>query len=197
MSSTETQIIDGLFNDTIIDSLNYLIKDDCFFGWKSQSSSKSKIYHSNYVVDPKEGIEHFYNKSLDGKYQYETLINSDTLIAEVTKYISTNFFNGTALSRVYGNIQHFGQESSIHRDYPKQYFETARTAVLYLNDIDIQAGGDVIIVTEEDEIEKAIRIKKGRLIIFNGCKLHGVRPLSKYFEDSRNALVFGVEVVNK
>lgn len=195
MNTTETQVIDGVFSDEVIDQLNYIVQKDCFFGWKSQANSVSKIYHSNYVIDPKEGIEHYYSDTLLGNYAYETLTNDNTLIAEVTKYISTTFFNGTDLSRVYGNIQHFGQETTIHRDYPEQYFDTARTAVLYLNGIDIQAGGDVVIMSEEDEIEKAIRIKKGRLIIFNGCKLHGVRPLSKYFEDSRNALVFGVEVV--
>ncbi|NBP40291.1 MAG: hypothetical protein EBV34_17995, partial [Betaproteobacteria bacterium] len=45
-----------------------------------------------------------------------------------------------------------------------------------------------------ERVEAAALVKPGRAISLNGCKRHAVRPISRYCNALRIALVFGAEV---
>ncbi|NCW85649.1 MAG: hypothetical protein EBV69_05905 [Oxalobacteraceae bacterium] len=93
------------------------------------------------------------------------------------------------------NVQSFGDESVFHRDFPTEFMGTARSVILYLVDQwEIDWGGDLVVLNETGEIEAAALVKPGRVVLLNGCKRHAVRPISRYCNALRIALVFGAEV---
>lgn len=192
---TATTIIDNVFSEEVLLELEEIIYNDCKYGWRANKMSSTAIFHSHYVTSPEDGISHYYSENLL-KFTYNDFLNSEQtqpLLKEIILHLKNNFFKANKLSRVYANIQFFGQETAIHRDYPIEYSESAKTLVLYLSDLNVDDGGDVVIFDDKDEIETAIRIKRGRAIVFNGTKKHGVRPMSKNVTNPRIALVLGTE----
>lgn len=186
------QIIDNLFDKNILESIRFFIMSNCEYGWKSTKTSNQQIFHKNFVLDK---VNTQYVTSNNQSLTWDNFIKEfdGSQICDLSKYISKNFFNGKKLTRIYANIQFSSQETDMHRDYDIKFFDTCKTVVLYLSELKSSDGGYTIIVNDNDEIVASIRPSFGRLLEFNGCMLHGVSPMSKYYNEPRVALVFGLE----
>jgi hypothetical protein len=190
------RVSDELLQVDMLHDIRNFVLDNCKFGWKSTKHSNQSVFHINFVLDKKDTnyITDSYS-NLTWDYFIKTYGNSH--ICELSKYISKEFFNGNKLTRVYANVQFTAQETDIHRDYDIKFFDTAKTVVLYLSDLEAHQGGSTIILNEDKEILHCVRPSFGRLVEFNGCMLHGVTPMSKYYNEPRIALVFGLENCNE
>lgn len=107
-----------------------------------------------------------------------------------------NFIGERSLLRVYINAYTFGTDGYAHKDdiwIPKNFGEDAlsETVIIYLNEKwDIDWAGETVIFDQDNEIEKSVLPKYGRVLAFDSSKLHAARPISRACTTLRSVLVF-------
>jgi Rps23 Pro-64 3,4-dihydroxylase Tpa1-like proline 4-hydroxylase len=191
------QIIDSVFHpDVASEFRTWLNGQSLLHGWKARPDTKGCFWHRNYVLPGK--YEHHYDtQAVSTELTFENLVKSNGPLAYAAQEISKHFFNDTPLTRVWVNVQSFGDESAIHRDFPVKFAETARTAVWYpVIEWHRDWGGDFITADDNDEITFCAAVKPNRLVLFNGTTPHAARPISRYAEQLRISVSFACEVVN-
>ncbi len=108
--------------------------------------------------------------------------------------VSDKIFNGHALTRVWINVQSFGDESAIHKDFPIEFRGDARSVVWYpVENWDADWGGDLCLFDDAGEITDCALVKPDRMVTFDGTTLHSARPISRYADGIRIAVAFGLE----
>lgn len=163
------------------------------YGWKASRKSPGKFWHRNYVL-PGMHKHHYDDEAVSSDLTFELLMTMNTPLSEVAKMVSDTFFNGKPLSRVWVNVQAFGDEGAIHTDFPIEYKGDARSVVWYpVQDWDADWGGDFCLFDDNREITAAATVKPDRMVTFDGTSMHAVRPLSRYSDGIRIAVAFGLE----
>ena len=165
------------------------------FGWSARKDAQGKFWHRNFVL-PGTYANHYDSPAIKEELTYERFILENNPLSHVAKQVCEKFFNGTPLTRIWVNVQSFGDESAIHRDFPIQFKGSAQTVVWYpVPEWGDDWGGDVLTLTDDYEIDKAARIRPNRMVAFDGTALHTARPMSRYCPAIRIAVAFGCEVV--
>jgi len=107
-----------------------------------------------------------------------------------------NHIGRRSLFRVYINSYTFGTDGYAHKDdtwISKNFGDDAlsETIIIYLNEKwDIDWAGETVIFDQEQEIEKSVLPKYGRILVFDSNKLHAARPVSRACTELRSVLVF-------
>ena len=189
------EVIDDLIDRNHLLSLrSWILGQPLIHGWRAHSNSPGTFWHRNFVL-PGSRKHHYDPGAWHPNLTFEHLLSTSTPLKDVAQKIQCRFFADSDITRVWVNVQSFGDESVFHRDFPTEFMGTARSVILYLVDQwEIDWGGDLVVLDEAGEIEAAAMVKPGRVVLLNGCKRHAVRPISRYCNALRIALVFGAEV---
>lgn len=173
----------------------WLSCETLLFGWKAHKENPGTFWHRNYVLSA-EFNNHYDPNALKNPLSYQRLLSTDSPIAQVAKTVSTKFFNGLPLTRVWVNVQSFGDEAGIHHDFPPEYSGKSRTVVWYpVPEWDPEWGGDFAVFNKQREIVASTVIKPDRAAIFDGTMLHAARPMSRYCKGLRISVAFGREEI--
>lgn len=165
-------------------------------GWKGHKDAKSNFWHRNFVLDGDLFKHHYDQKAVNSNLTHQSLLNQNTPLSQIARNFSEQHFNGLAFSRVWINVQGFGEDSALHRDFERDYDGQSRAAVWYpVPEWSADWGGDFCTFTEDSEIDRAVAIKPNRLVIFDGNPLHAARPISKFCPHRRVAVAFGRECI--
>lgn len=188
------KIIDNLTDEQFVVAFrNWLDTQTLLYGWKAKKGSKGSFWHKNFVLVDKYK-NHYDKDPLASQLTFEKLIKESTPVASLASYVSKNFFGGKELTRVWVNVQSFGDEAAIHYDFPLEYRGKAQTLVWYpVLEWDPEWGGDVAVFDDNKEVTHAAVIKPDRAIIFDGTLNHAARPMSRYCEQLRVSVAFGLE----
>ena len=165
-------------------------------GWKNRVDSPRDFWHRNFVL-PGTYLNHYDPQAVNSQMNYKNFLASQPPeLVKVAEKIRNELFMGVEFTRVWINVQTFGDEGDLHRDFPIEFKATARAAILYLQDQwDVAWGGDLALFDDQNEISSCIRVKPNRLVLFNGCQTHSARPISRFCTEPRRSLVFACEVV--
>lgn len=190
------KVIDNLVPMSSVWSfIEWLNSQPLLYGWSAHKDAPGKFWHRNFVL-PGAYANHYDAQAVKHEMTYEHFLKQGGPLADVAQAVCCRIFNGTPLTRLWVNVQGFGDESAIHRDFPIEFKETAQTVVWYpVADWGDDWGGDVLTLTDDHEIEAAARIRPNRMVAFNGTALHTARPISRYSKGLRIAVAFGCEVV--
>lgn len=190
------KIHDGLIPPELNAQFNdWLHSQPLLFGWKGHRDAPGQFWHKNYVL-PGTFENHYDQAAVQSDLNFDSLINAGGPLAWAARIISLSLFGGQDLTRVWVNVQAFGDESCIHRDFPLTFQGQSRTVVWYpVLEWNPDWGGDVVTLTEDDEIESCVIVKPNRIVEFEGTKKHTARPVSRYCNALRIAVAFGREVV--
>lgn len=112
-------------------------------------------------------------------------------IWEILKRHTDTLVPGLIPCKVLINAFSFGDSSWIHRDSDSPD-EPVYTCNIYLNPFwDMNWGGETVIINDaRDTILHSIYPKAGRIVLFDGRKLHGARPLSREAPMPRVSITF-------
>ena len=108
----------------------WLLGQPLVYGWKAHSGSAGVFWHRNFVLP---GIyKHHYD---DGAWRhdltFEAFLREASPLADVARLVQAEFFKGVSLTRVWVNVQSFGDEASLHRDFPQEFAGQARSVIWY------------------------------------------------------------------
>ena len=189
------EITDGLIDRHQLLSLrSWILGQPLIHGWRAHGNAPGTFWHRNFVL-PGSHMHHYDPGAWHPDLTFAQLISASTPLTDVAKTLQHCFFGDSDITRVWVNVQSFGDESAFHRDFPAEFTGTARSVILYpVDQWEINWGGDLVVLDEAGEIEAAALVKPGRVVSLNGCKRHAVRPISRYCNALRIALVFGAEV---
>lgn len=196
LDDSDIQIVDSALPEDLYNlALSYAEFMPLQHGWRNVNGSVRRFWHKNFVL-PGTYKHHYTPEVVDPQMNYENFQKEMNPFSFVAEMIRHKYFNSTPFTRVWINVQDFGNEGDIHRDFNTDYCRTTKSAILYLQKSwDVDWGGDLAIFDEKGEIRKSILVKPNRLVVFNGCCRHSVRPLSRFCTEVRRALVFATEVV--
>ena len=188
--SIETQVLQlDDYEDLLAGIKHRYLESGMKFGWKS---NKDKSYdhghwtHNIFYPNPFHPID-VYNSPY---------IVHHPEIASVWELVRTKFDGPRALGTVYLNGYTYGTDAYIHIDNTgylnREGAEiNCETAVLYTNDSwTADWAGETVILDEHNEIEASVLPKPGRILIFDGLKPHGARPVSRACPELRQTLAF-------
>lgn len=192
------EVHDNLFTLEELAALRtWLLNQPLIHGWKAHGNAPGSFWHRNFVL-PGSRRHHYDALAWHPELTFERLLAEASPLSSVARRIQARFFGNSEITRVWMNVQAFGAESAFHRDFPGEFDATARSVILYLVPRwERDWGGDLVVLGDEgegEEIEYAVLVKPGRVVSFAGCRRHSVRPISRYCNELRVALVFGSEV---
>jgi hypothetical protein len=190
------KVFDDAFSQNEIKNLReWLFAQNLLPGWRAHASAPGTFWHKNFVL-PGTRAHHYDSKACNPELTFERLISGESPLSKVARDIKQRFFATSEITRVWANVQSFGDESAFHRDFPLEYSNSARSVILYaVDDWDKDWGGDLVVLNDDGEIKSAALVKPARLVVLDGCLRHAVRPISRYCNSLRVAVVFGTEVL--
>lgn len=164
-------------------------------GWRASKHAPGSFWHRNFVLS---GIfsHHYSPEAVNLAMTHEALIRESHPLARVAQQFSEEHFAGLAFSRVWINVQGFGEDSAVHRDFEREYDGRSRAAVWYpVPAWERDWGGDFAVFDDGEEIIRSVMVRPNRLVIFDGNPLHAARPLSRFAAERRVVVAFGREVM--
>ena len=164
-------------------------------GWRASKTAPGSFWHRNFVLS---GIfnHHYSPGAVNPGMTHEALISQAHPLAQIARQFSEQHFAGLAFSRVWINVQGFGEDAAVHRDFEREYDGRSRAAVWYpMPAWDIDWAGDFTVWNDANEIVRSVAIKPNRLVIFDGNPPHAARPLSRFATERRVSVAFGREVM--
>lgn len=182
----QSEIFD-LTNTKILTTVNEKYVDKGLkFGWKSHSEKSYDYGHWNNYILPNLNDEYF-------DLSKTSLIEEHPEIKKVWDEIKA-IIDVDILLRCYVNSYTFGTDAYSHVDDPEYHRNLSdiktETIIVYLNKIwNIDWAGETVIFDQND-IEKAILPRFGRVLVFDSRKLHAARPLTRACPSLRSVLVF-------
>ena len=191
------QVISNLTNEEFcVRFRNWFDKQVLLFGWKGKSGAPGSFWHRNYVLE-RTFKNDYESVDSQGEMTYQRFLSSQANpLVELAQKVSIEYFNGLPLTRLWANVQTFGDESALHRDYPEEYRGQSKSLIWYpVNTWDPEWGGDIALFDEKKEIIASSCIQRDRAILFDGTTIHAARPMSRYCNIPRIAIAFGREVV--
>jgi SM-20-related protein len=191
------KIHDGAIAPSLVLAFNQWLQGQALiYGWKARRDAPGQFWHRNYVL-PGTYEHHCDQEAVQQELTFERLVAQGTPLSMVASLVSSCLFNSTPLTRVWINVQGFGDESAIHRDFPAQFKGQAKTVVWYPHaEWSPEWGGDVVTFNDSKEIAAAAVCLPNRMVEFDGTQLHAARPISRFAQGQRIAVAFGCEVVN-
>jgi Rps23 Pro-64 3,4-dihydroxylase Tpa1-like proline 4-hydroxylase len=185
---------DWIDHDRLLNLRSWILGQSLIHGWRAHKNAPGTFWHRNFVL-PGSHQHHYDPGAWHPHLTLDQLLKTSTPLTDIANLIQNQFFGKSEITRVWVNVQSFGDESAFHRDFPVEFMGTARSVILYVVDQwKNDWGGDLVVLDEAGEIESAAMVKPGRVVSLNGCKRHAVRPISRYCNALRIALVFGAEV---
>lgn len=173
---------------------SWLLGQPLVYGWKAHSSSAGVFWHRNFVL-PGTHKHHYDDGAWRHDLTFAAFLREQSPLAEVARLVQAEFFKGVVPTRVWVNVQSFGDEASLHRDFPQDFAGQARSVIWYpVEKWEPDWGGDLIVLDPEGEIEAAAMVKPNRMVCIDGTKPHSVRPMSRYCNVLRIAVAFACEV---
>jgi len=156
------------------------------FGWKSNKQKSYDYGHWNNYILPNLNDEYF-------DLAKTSLIAEHGEIKKVWEVLQS-ITQVDTLIRCYVNCYTFGTDAYSHVDDPEYHKNMSdlktETIIVYLNKIwNIDWAGETVIF-EQNEIEKAVLPRFGRVLVFDSRKLHAARPLTRACPNLRSVLVF-------
>ena len=190
------QIVDDLIPLELMEvTRHWFQNENLAFGWRAHEKSPAAFWHRNYVL-PGTNKHHYDSHVWHPSLSLAAFLSRGGPLAEVTKRVQQRFFGDTQLTRVWANAQTFGDEASLHRDFPAEFAGRARSVVWYpVLKWDKDWGGDFIVMGDDGEIEHCAMVKPNRMVVFDGTRAHAARPISRFCTELRIAVSFGCEVV--
>ncbi len=188
--SMETQILQIQHHEPILEAIKFKYVDSGLkFGWQSNRDKKYDYGHwTKNIFYPNEfhPID-FYNSPY---------IVYHPEVARLWEIIREKYDGSRALSTCYLNGYTYGTDAYIHIDNTGFYHKPevkniCETAILYVNDSwDPDWAGETVILDENKEIEASVLPKPGRVMVFDGLKPHGARPVSRACPVLRMTMAF-------
>lgn len=172
---------DNLIPQDLVERLHKKYTNGKFrFYWKGNVKQSMCHWHIDICdISPTNRTdltERFYNSN--GRFDDEIA---------VWKIIKEQVLGNFSLHRVYVNGYTFGTEGALHTDTDVDGDETA---ILYLNkDWKLEWAGETVIF-KDDDIERSVLPKAGRVLTFPSNQLHCARSVSKTCDELRMVLVF-------
>jgi SM-20-related protein len=183
-----TKVYDGCISLSALDDIRNQYARSFSYGWKANTALAADQGHWNVPVCVQD------NKSLVDISDQLAVVSPS--ISAVWNTIQTFFIGKRTLSRAYINGYTYGTDGYLHRD--DSFFDSlgaespyAESVIIYLNPTwNADWGGETVVMTEGKEIDNAVLPKFGRMLVFDGKRWHGSRPLSRMCHELRTVLVF-------
>lgn len=189
------QIIDGLIEpDLAAQCRQWLLSQNLVFGWKAHTNAPGVFWHRNFVL-PGTHNHHYDPGAWQPERTFDAFVAHGGPLALVAMRVKARFFPAAEITRLWVNVQAFGDEASLHRDFPPEFRDTARSVIWYpVAEWHPDWGGDFVMLNDLGEIDAAALVKPNRMVQINGCMSHAARPISRYCNALRIAVAFGSEV---
>jgi hypothetical protein len=189
------QIIDGLIeSDLAAECRQWLLSQNLVFGWKAHNDAPGVFWHRNFVL-PGTHNHHYDPGAWQPERTFDAFVAHGGPLARVALRVKERFFPNAEITRLWVNVQAFGDEASLHRDFPPEFRDTASSVIWYpVAEWHSDWGGDFVVLNDLGEIEAAALVKPNRMVQINGCMSHAARPISRYCNALRIAVAFGAEV---
>ena len=185
------RVYDDSINKQLVSHISAKAAGKYMYGWRSNSKDKNDHGHWHVFLCSHDSSQMKQIHDLTSEIQ-----QTNNELYGLWTYLQRHYIGNKKLHRVYINGYTYGTDGYLHRDDP--FFKDegpsspyAETLILYLNEEwDANWGGETSIFTDQKEIQRSILPKFGRLLIFDGQKLHASRPLSRCCGVLRRVLVF-------
>ena len=166
--------------------IHQYVNSGMVFGWKSNADKPYDFGHWTSNPLPNSKIFPIDHMGKEHMKQHPS-------VEHIWKKIRP-FMDDTMLYHVYLNGQTYGTDTYFHRDsqdWVKKLGDDyiIRTGLIYLNkDWYPDYGGYTVIIDDNNEITKAVMPKMGRIVLFDGHKVHGGTAISRAFPGVRLAM---------
>jgi len=189
------QIVDGLIEPELAaECRQWLLNQNLVFGWKAHAKAPGVFWHRNFVLPGKHN-HHYDAGAWQPEHTFDAFVAQGGPLARVALQVKEQFFPNAEITRLWINVQAFGDEASLHRDFPTEFQDTARSVIWYpVAEWSADWGGDLVMLDDLGEIQAAVMVKPNRMVHINGCMPHAARPISRYCNALRIAVAFGSEV---
>ncbi len=189
------QIVDGLIEPELTaECRQWLLSQNLVFGWKAHAKAPGVFWHRNFVLPGKHN-HHYDAGAWQPEHTFDAFVAQGGPLARVALQVKEQFFPNAEITRLWINVQAFGDEASLHRDFPTEFQDTARSVIWYpVAEWSADWGGDLVMLDDLGEIQAAVMVKPNRMVQINGCIRHAARPISRYCNALRIAVAFGSEV---
>lgn len=189
------QIVDGLIEPELAaECRQWLLNQNLVFGWKAHAKASGVFWHRNFVL-PGKYNHHYDAGAWQPERTFDAFVAQGGPLARVALQVKDQFFPNAEITRLWVNVQAFGDEASLHRDFPTEFQDTARSVIWYpVAEWSADWGGDFVMMDDLGEIQAAAMVKPNRMVQINGCMRHAARPISRYCNALRIAVAFGSEV---
>ena len=175
----------------------WLLSQTLVFGWKAHAEAPGVFWHRNFVL-PGTHRHHYDEGAWRPERTFEAFVAQGSPLAQVALKVKERFFAKAQITRIWVNVQAFGDEAAVHRDFPPEFRESARSVIWYPVDRWEQDwGGDLVVLDDTGEIAAAVLVKPNRMVQINGCQSHAARPMSRYCNALRIAVAFGSELAGE
>lgn len=125
------EITDGLIDRHQLHSLrSWILGQPLIHGWRAHGNAPGTFWHRNFVL-PGSHKHHYDPGAWHPDLTFAQLLSASTPLTDVAKTIQHRFFGDSDITRVWVNVQSFGDESAFHRDFPAEFTGTARSVILY------------------------------------------------------------------
>jgi len=189
------QIVDDLIDPELAaECRQWLLSQNLVFGWKAHANAPGAFWHRNFVLPGKHN-HHYDARAWQLERTFDAFVAQGGPLARVALQVKDQFFPNAEITRLWVNVQAFGDEASLHRDFPTEFQDTARSLIWYpVAEWSADWGGDFVVLDDLGEIQAAAMVKPNRMVQINGCMRHAARPISRYCNALRIAVAFGSEV---
>ena len=189
------QIVDDLIDPELAaECRQWLLSQNLVFGWKAHANAPGAFWHRNFVLPGKHN-HHYDAGAWQPERTFDAFVAQGGPLARVALQVKEQFFRNAEITRLWVNVQAFGDEASLHKDFPTEFQDTARSVIWYpVAEWSADWGGDFVVLDDLGEIQAAAMVKPNRMVQINGCMRHAARPISRYCNALRIAVAFGSEV---
>ena len=168
-------VIDNYFDQYSILESYYYFRDKVPWRFIGSGADNNRWRKFKYDLDFKNKIE------LRFKKETEAILKN------------SNYFDILKPERVYASASPYGTVNLPHKDYEGT---DGLTIMFYLNhDWSLDLAGETVFYNDQNnEIEKSVIPKPGRVLFFDGNITHAARDTARNFNDLRMVLTFKYEI---
>lgn len=189
------QMVDDLIEPSLAAQCRqWLLGQALVYGWKAHANASGVFWHRNFVL-PGTHKHHYDPEVWRSELSFDAFMAQGGPLAQVALKVRDRFFAEAQITRIWVNVQAFGDEASVHRDFPPEFQDTACSVIWYpVERWEQDWGGDLVVLDDAGEIKAAVLVKPNRMVQINGCQAHAARPMSRYCNALRIAVAFGSEL---
>jgi len=125
------QIVDDLIEPELAaECRQWLLNQNLVFGWKAHARAPGVFWHRNFVLPGKHN-HHYDAGAWQPERTFDAFVAQGGPLARVALRVKDQFFPNAEITRLWVNVQAFGDEASLHRDFPAEFQDTARSVIWY------------------------------------------------------------------